>query len=423
MNEKKQEFDSVHMDKTETLHNANRISCQHCQRTKSVWIIISIIAILLIIIIPVTIISMQKRNVSEISTVAMTAIETSTIALTYTVTTSVTSKQTSMIASTSTVTTTVTSEKMSTTKKITLNSKTKWKQNGITIAGGNGKGNQLDQFDNPFGLYIDDDDNQTMYIADMNNDRVIEWKQGASNGTVVAGKNGMDNRTDQLTRPTGVVIDKKNNALTICDRGNKRVVRWFRDQNKHPQVIIPNISCTCLTINENGDLYVSDSQTNAIRRWREGEINGVEVTGVIKEGTGISLNHGPGSVFVDSDQSIYVSYPSNQNVMKWIKDAKKSISVANRHNESQKNPKFVRIPSGIFVDHLGSIYVCESSDHHVMRWLKDAPEGTVVVGGNGKGNQSNQLANPWSIYFDRIGSLYVLDKGNRRVQKFDIDVE
>jgi hypothetical protein len=46
-----------------------------------------------------------------------------------------------------------------------ININTKWKQNGFTIAGGNGKGNQLNQLHWPYGIYVDDDD-QCIYIAD-----------------------------------------------------------------------------------------------------------------------------------------------------------------------------------------------------------------------------------------------------------------
>ncbi|CAF5109912.1 unnamed protein product, partial [Rotaria sp. Silwood1] len=41
---------------------------------------------------------------------------------------------------------------------------------------------------NPWGLYVDD--NQTIYVADHSNHRIVEWKQGATNGQVVAGGNG-----------------------------------------------------------------------------------------------------------------------------------------------------------------------------------------------------------------------------------------
>ncbi|CAF4854839.1 unnamed protein product, partial [Rotaria magnacalcarata] len=59
----------------------------------------------------------------------------------------------------------------------------------------------------------------------------------------------------------------------------------------------------------------------------------------------------------------------------------------------------------------------------IMRWPKGATQGSVIVGGNGRGGQSNQLNGPEGLSFDRHGNLYVVDYGNHRVQKFNIELE
>ena len=56
-----------------------------------------------------------------------------------------------------------------------------------------------------------------------------------------------------------------------------------------------------------------------------------------------------------------------------------------------------------------------------MRWLKGATQGSVLVGGNGEGTQSNQFRNPIDLSFDRQNNLYVSDYYNHRVQKFNIN--
>ncbi|CAF4375498.1 unnamed protein product, partial [Rotaria magnacalcarata] len=62
----------------------------------------------------------------------------------------------------------------------------KWAQNGLTVAGGHGRGDATDQLNGPRGLFVDDD--QTVVIADHENHRVIQWKNGdTTNGQVVAG--------------------------------------------------------------------------------------------------------------------------------------------------------------------------------------------------------------------------------------------
>ena len=80
---------------------------------------------------------------------------------------------------------------------LNLPTNARWSQTGVTVAGGNGFGNAINQLDLPFGLDIDDD-NQSIVIADWRNHRIVEWKMGASNGKVTAGGRGQGNRLDQL---------------------------------------------------------------------------------------------------------------------------------------------------------------------------------------------------------------------------------
>jgi sugar lactone lactonase YvrE len=78
-------------------------------------------------------------------------------------------------------------------------------------------------------------------------------------------------------------------------------------------------------------------------------------------------------------------------------------------------------PNGVVVDQLGTVYVAEEANDRIMRWVKGATQGSVIVGGDGRQGQSNQLHWPVSLSFDRPGNLYVVDWGNHRVQKFNID--
>ena len=128
---------------------------------------------------------------------------------------------------------------------------TKWKPNGVTIAGGNGQGNQSNQLYFPQGIYVDDD-GQCIYIADHQNHRIVAWKYGAKTGEVVAGGNGRGNQMNQLDYPRDVIVDKKNDSLIICDRSNRRVVRWSRQNATKRQTIISNIDCYGLTMDNNG---------------------------------------------------------------------------------------------------------------------------------------------------------------------------
>ncbi|CAF4834196.1 unnamed protein product, partial [Rotaria sp. Silwood2] len=86
---------------------------------------------------------------------------------------------------------------------------------GLTVAGGNGYGNGINQLSNPFGLYVDDD--QTIYVADWLNHRIVEWKWGATSGQVVAGGHGQGSGAHQLSNPLDVIVDKERDSLIISD--------------------------------------------------------------------------------------------------------------------------------------------------------------------------------------------------------------
>jgi sugar lactone lactonase YvrE len=285
------------------------------------------------------------------------------------------------------------------------------------VAGGKGAGNGTNQLRLPCGLYVDDD--QTVYVADRSNHRIVEWKSGATSGQVVAGGNGEGSGAHQLSDPRDVIVDKEGDSLIICDYSNKRVVRWPRQNGTSGETIISNIFCRGLTIDEKGSLYVIDLGKQEVRRYRRGESEGTVVAG----GNGIGNRpyqlSNPLYVFVDRDHSVYVSDYANHRVMKWAEGETQGIVVAGGQGQGDGLTQF-SYPNGVVVDQLGSVYVAEGNDR-IMRWVKGATQGSIIVGGNGRGERSNQLDRPEGLSFDRHGNLYVVDVRNNRVQKFNIE--
>ena len=278
----------------------------------------------------------------------------------------------------------------------------------------------MNELSYPISLYVDDDE-QCIYIADCLNHRIVKWKDDEKNGQVVAGGNGKGNRTDQLNGPTGVVVDKRNDSLIVCDHENRRVVRWPRQNGTKGQLIVSDIDCCRLAIDDNGDLYVSDNKKNEVRRWRIGETNGTIVAGGNGDGNRLNQLNCPTYIFVDQDHSVYVLDWGNHRVMKWVKGAKEGIVVVGGQGKGNSLTQ-LSYPQGLVVNQLGHVYVAEFSNHRIMRWSKGSKEGSVVVGGgNGRGQLLNQLDNPIDLSFDRQSNLYVVDAGNHRVQKFHVD--
>ncbi|CAF1110837.1 unnamed protein product [Rotaria sordida] len=293
-----------------------------------------------------------------------------------------------------------------------------WSTNGITVAGGNGKGSENNQLDWPHGLYVDDD--QTIYVADTDNHRIVEWKSGATNGTEVAGGNRAGNEAHQLNSPFDVIIDKESDSLIISEYNNNRVVRWPRRNGTRGETIISNISCWGLTMGDNGFLYLVNDLKHEVRRYQIGDTKGTVVAGGNRKGNRLNQLSYPSYVFVNRDRSAYVSDTENHRVTKWQEGAKQGIVVAGGQGEGNSLTQ-LHSPNGVVVDQSDTVYVADSLNHRIMRWSKGAAQGSVIVGGNGEGAQSNQLAWPVGLSFDRHGNLYVIDNANDRVQKFNIE--
>ena len=302
---------------------------------------------------------------------------------------------------------------------LTLPTTVQWSQNGVTVAGGNGYGNDTNQFKCPFGLDIDDD-NQSIVIADTYNRRIVEWKIDGSNGKVIVGGQDEGDRLVQLNRPTDVLIDKETNSLFIADQNKRRVLRWSgRQETTQGEVLVDNIDCFGLAMDHQRYLYVSDDVKHEVRRYTIGDKNGIVVAGGNGRGNQLNQLNYPRYLFVDQEQAVYVADHSNYRVMKWNKGANQGIVVAGGRGAGSALTQ-LSSPRGLFVDTSGTIYVAESWNDRVMRWPEGAQQGTVIVGGNGKGNAANQLHCPYVLSFDRRGNLYVVDSDNHRVQRFDI---
>ncbi|CAF3687010.1 unnamed protein product [Adineta steineri] len=398
---------------------------QHYRKRKLTWIISFIIVIVVIIIISTIIGTRNKTKREKTETMEITTLTTTEITTKTTTTRSTeiqTTTTTPEISTTSTkIKTTTTTTNKQLPPSVIISSNTKWKQNAITIAGGNGRGNGLNQLNDPCGIYVDNDDH-SIYIADTYNHRIIRWEFGANSGTIVAVGNGPEDIRNQLNQPTDVILDKEKKYLIICDYSNGRVLRWSLQNSQDQQILIPDISCWGLAMDNNGDLYISDWARHQVVRWQEGDTKGTVVAGGNGQGNHLNQLDFPMYIFVDEYHSVYVANAGNKRVMKWMKNAAEGSLIApgqffNENSSSMPEPR------SVIVDHMGNIYVSHEGIYQIMRWSPGTIEGVPVVGENKSGIGPTELNSPYDLSFDQQGNLYVADAGNARIQKFAIDPE
>ncbi|CAF2866514.1 unnamed protein product [Rotaria sp. Silwood2] len=237
---------------------------------------------------------------------------------------------------------------------------------------------------------------------------------GDTNGQVAAGGNGPGNQLNQLNAPTDMFIDKETDSLIVCDRGNHRVVRWsLRSGASQGEILLDDIACWGLTMDDRRNLYISDEEKYEVRRYQIGDNNGTLVAGGNGYGAVLNQVSWPTHIFVDQDQTVYVSDNWNHRVMKWNKGATEGIVVAGGQGQGTALTQ-LSVPRGLCVDTLGTIYVAEWGNNRVTRWPQGATQGTVIVGGNGTLNE------PGGLSFDLYGNLYVANERSHCVQRFSI---
>lgn len=290
--------------------------------------------------------------------------------------------------------------------------------NGTTLIGKNGQGDGLDQLSNPFYMTVDDD--QTIYVSDQYNSRVIMWKSNATKGELVAGGNGIGMSLNQLNYPGGIVIDKKTNTLIIADFRNQRVVRWPREKGTQGEVIISGVDCWDIALDSLGNIYIADATNHEIKRWTQGATEGVLIAGGNGAGFGLNQLNQPRYIYIDQNDTIYISDCANHRVLKLIRDTQQVVIVAGGRGSGSSLLQ-LNYPMGIVTDYSGRLYIADTINNRVIRWLPDTVQGEVIVGGNGKGRKSNQLNQVADLSFDGYGNLYVLEFMNNRLQMFSFD--
>jgi trimeric autotransporter adhesin len=145
---------------------------------------------------------------------------------------------------------------------------------GVVVAGDGTPGLGSSQLNQPCKVFVDN--NLTMYITDMYNNRVQKWTIGASSGVTVAGS-GTAGATDaDFNHPRSVIVDNSG-YMYISDESNNRIQRWISggcvgeclvgcsqlngsapDRLSNPQAV---------AFDSQGALYVSDGNQNRVQRF------------------------------------------------------------------------------------------------------------------------------------------------------------
>ncbi|CAF5034025.1 unnamed protein product, partial [Rotaria sp. Silwood1] len=178
-----------------------------------------------------------------------------------------------------------------------------------------------------WGLTIDE--NGSLYVVDSGKNEVRRYRRGESQGTVVAGGNGRENRLDQLSFPRYVFVDRDHSV------------------------------------------YVSEWRNHRVMKWVEGAKQGIIVAGDQGQGNGLTQLSCPRGVVVDQLGTVYVADAGNHRIMLWPNGAKQGSVIFGGNGAGGQSNQLI-VPIGLSFDRHGNLYVVDFGNHRVQKFNIDS---------------------------------------------------
>ena len=243
-----------------------------------------------------------------------------------------------------------------------------------------------------------------------------QWSQ---NGVTVAGGNRNGNAMNELFSPQGLDIDDDNQSIAIADYWNHRIVEWKMgashgkvvaggqgEGNRLDQMYRPT---DVLIDKETNSLLIADRNNRRVVRWCRRQKT--------TQGEVIVDNIDPRGLAIDHQRYLYVSDTEKDEVRRYTIGDKNGMVVAGGNGQGNQLNQ-LNFPTYLFIDEEQAVYMSDNNNHRVMKWNKGAKEGIVVAGEREKGSALTQLYYPQGLFVDTSSTIYVADSWNHRVMRW-----
>jgi uncharacterized protein (TIGR03437 family) len=290
-----------------------------------------------------------------------------------------------------------------------------------------------------------------LYIADSMNNRIRKVTLGvittiAGNGTTGFASNGEAAKNAQLNLPQGIAIDGGGNVY-IADTGSNRV---FEVSHGGIAIVAGNGTAgfsgdggaaTSAQLNQPqgiavdglGDVYITDSGNNRIRKVAKGLITTVAGNGMSGFGgdggpaTAAQLDAPQGGLAVDANGNLYIADTFNGRIREVSNGVITTVAGNGRFGFSGDGGPAIDAslngPVGVAIDSQSNLYIADTGypidGVGRIRKVSNGVITTVAGGGlalppnlgdNGPATQAT-LAFPKSVAVDSAGNLYIADAG------------
>jgi sugar lactone lactonase YvrE len=294
-----------------------------------------------------------------------------------------------------------------------------------------------------------------MWVADYNNNRVLEFKPPFSTGmnaSLVIGQRDFKtslagSSADMLSGPVSIAFDSSGN-LWVVDNDDSRVLEFTPPfKTGMPAALVMGQSQAFNTphgivIDSSGDIWILDSGNNRVLEFVPPFTSGMNASLVIGQDdfrstveatTQSGLNSLYGGLAMDQTGDLWVGDAQNNRVLEFKPpfssgmDASTVIGQSSLTSQGVPNDCGHGVPLYVWpvFDHSGNLWV--SSDCKLQEFkppfttgMKASFEllGGWLVGGQPAGGQKGILTGPGTVGFDASGNLWVPDVVADRVLEF-----
>ena len=341
-------------------------------------------------------------------------------------------------------------------------------------------GTAPNQFESPFGIAVDPAGD--LWVTEETNNRILEFRPPFTDGMDASVVIGQVNFTTHvrtatrsgLSRPSDVTFDPAGD-LWVADLGNDRVLEFeppFSNgmnaslelgqpagRQEFTSSINPYLPNgldvpTSVLFDHSGDLWVSDRLNDRVLEFRPPFADGMNASAVIgQSGIGSFSDNlyatpstlwGPEGIALDSKGNLWVADEEHNRVLEFAasslgtNDPNATLEIgqpAGRYqftnNTATDTASGFVGPFGLAFDSSGNLWVSDHRDNRVLEFQQPLADGEVAsleIGQPGGVTEftssvpaTNQttLDNPLGIAFDQSGDLFVADQLNNRVLGFD----
>lgn len=259
--------------------------------------------------------------------------------------------------------------------------------------------------DQPYGITFDNDGN--MWVADTNNNRIVEYRTPFTNGEAVSlvigypsfDKGVYPTTAGSLAAPYGLAFDKSGNLWAV-DYYNNRILEYvppFKNQMNASLVI----GQSDLTSNSDGTTANRLNLPSAIAFDEKGNLWATD-----------SLNN----------RVLEFSYPFSIDQSATLVIGQENFTT----NFLGVTDNSMNTPYGIIFDKSGNLWVTDGNNARVLEYIPPFSNGmnaSLVLGQTDfaemhTGTSANMLSEPYDVKVDNSGNLWIADTDNNRVLEF-----